>query len=177
MAQHSARPPQRSARYNRVDMIPPQKKKGGPSYDGHQTEKSVGEVLVPGLAITRLRVIFRLQSHIRERASTVTDTGQHHHDQLACDLGMRVGNACIVHVVVLELTVLVRLHGPPGSIVITQFHELVTDIASPRPHGRSLSSAKALRREGGRKAALKEPLLGPLLAQPARRQGPGRIIR
>jgi hypothetical protein len=135
-------------------MIPPQKKKGGPSYDGHQTEKSVGEVLVPGLAITRLRVIFRLQSHIRERASTVTDTGQHHHDQLACDLGMRVGNACIVHVVVLELAVLVCLYGPPRSIVVTQFDDLVTDIASPRPHGRSLSSAKALRREGGPEAAL-----------------------
>jgi hypothetical protein len=139
-------------------------------------ESRSGKFLFLAPAITRLRVIPGPQSNIRERAncSTVVDAGQHHHDQLLCDLGVRVGNACIVHIVVLELAVLVCLYGPPRFIVVAQFHDLVTNIASPRPHRRSLSSAMAfapemqLSREGGPKAALEDRLPGPL---PLKRQG------
>ena len=78
-----------------------------------------------------------------------------HSDQFLCDFRMRVGNAGIVHIVVLELAVLVRPYGPPRSIVVAQHHDLVTNFASPRPHGRSFICDVYLRREGGSKAAFR----------------------
>lgn len=53
----------------------PQRKRRCPMdllYASHQGEKSVRQVVVPGLPITRLRMIPGVQSHIRERAACVT---------------------------------------------------------------------------------------------------------
>jgi hypothetical protein len=75
-----------------------------------------------------------------------------HSDQFLCDFRMRVGNAGIVHMVVLEPTVLVRLYGPSKSIVFTQLHNLATNLASPRRHPLSQFYSKL---EGGPKAAIR----------------------
>ena len=58
--------------------LPPQEK-AVPSdllYVGHQTEKSVGQVLVPGPPITRSRVIFRPLSRVREWSHLFNDHGR-----------------------------------------------------------------------------------------------------
>jgi hypothetical protein len=79
-------------------------------------------------------------------------SGRRHHDQLLCNFRLRVGNADIVHIVVLEFAVLVRLYGRSRFIVVTQLHDLVANLASPRRHRLSPFHSK---REGGLKAAFK----------------------
>src|SRR5260370_531911 len=64
-------------------------------------------------------------------------SSRRHPDQLLCDVRMRVGNACVVHIVVSELTALIRLCRPPRSVVVSQLHDLVTNLASPGRHFRS----------------------------------------
>src|SRR5260370_40246570 len=57
-------------------------------------------------------------------------SSRRHPDQLLCDVRMRVGNACVVHIVVSELSALIRLCLPLRSDVISQLLDLLTSLAS-----------------------------------------------
>lgn len=84
------------------------------------------------------------------------DAGQRYHDQLLGDLWICVGNACIVHIVVLELAVLVCFYRPLRSVIVAQFHDLAANSASPiRHYRRSLSHLRTLPKKG--RAARRPP--------------------
>jgi hypothetical protein len=82
-----------------------------------------------------------------------------------------------VHIVVLGLAVLVCFYSPGRSVIVSQFHDLATNSASPRRHRRrSLICEGYLRREGGPKGALEDRLLW-FSCQVITRQGPRSFIQ